>query len=201
MGLIGAVNEGDAAKRGHFPVRQRLILPCLMATLCLPTSPATANTPQVSVLPESELSFGTFMVFGSGSRTVSPVGAVSDIGIVALEGQPIAPARFTISYDRGNQSRNAMELELEVVLSVPPPTRMGGVEARLSAFETDLPGAMRITPGRPFRLIISDCRTRICSRTFQVGGRLDVTRHFGGAQLVLPIPVDVAVISIDRRGV
>ncbi|MFC3099899.1 DUF4402 domain-containing protein [Altererythrobacter lauratis] len=160
-----------------------------------------ANTPQISVVPESELSFGTFMVFGSGSRSISPAGTVSDIGIVALEGRPTGPARFTISYDRGNQSRNAMELELEVVISVPAQARMGGVEARLSAVETDLPGAMRITPGRPFRLVISDCRTRICSRTFQVGGRLDVTRHFGGAQLVLPIPVDVRVIAIDRRGV
>ncbi|MFC3098944.1 DUF4402 domain-containing protein [Alteraurantiacibacter palmitatis] len=200
MGLIGAVEAGKAGASCPRPPGRLLTLLGLLAGLGLPGSMPLANTPQVSILPERELSFGTFMVFGSGSRTVSATGALSDVGIIALEGRPTGPARFTISYDRGNQSRNAMELELEVVISVPPQARMGGVEARLSAFETDLPGAMRITPGRPFRLIISDCRTRICSRTFQVGGRLDVTRHFGGAQLVLPIPVDVSVIAIDRRG-
>jgi hypothetical protein len=173
--------------------------PALVVPLLVPV-PAQGASPEIRVTAERELAFGTFMVFGSGARTVRASGAVSDNAIVPLEGAIPAPARFTITYDRGNQSRNVLNLDLELVISAPPLVRQGGVEARLSAYETDLPGAPQVMPGQVIRMTIDDCRTRVCSRSFQVGGRLDVTRHFGGAQLVVPIPVDVTVISIDRRG-
>ena len=159
-----------------------------------------AKTPEVRIDPLSDLSFGRFMVFGSGTRTVSASGAVSDSSIVALEGGASpGPARFTISYDRGNQSRHTLNIELEVVMSAAPQVRQGGVDARLSAFETNLPGALRINPGQAIRISMPNCRTRICSRSFQVGGRLDVTRRFGGANLLIPIPLDATVISVERQ--
>lgn len=160
--------------------------------------PAQAKEPEVRIDATSDLQFGTFMVFGSGARTVSANGTVSDNGVVALEGSVPAPARFTITYDRGNESNQTLNIVLELVISAPPLVRQGGVEARLSGYETDLPGALRIDAGRAIRLTLANCRTRICTRTFQVGGRLDVTRHFGGAALVVPIPVDVTVISAER---
>lgn len=139
------------------------------------------------------------MVFGSGSRTVNAGGGVVDVSIVPLEGNIPSPARFTVLYDRGNNSRHAIDIELELVMSSPGPVRIGGVEGRLSAFETDLPQALRIQPGQAVRISLPNCRTRVCSQSFQLGARLDVTRQFGGARLVIPIPFDVAVISADRE--
>lgn len=162
--------------------------------------PVSANQPQVRITPESELRFGTFMVFGTGSRTVTAMGNVTDVSLVALEGSRAGPARFTVSYDRGNQSRNILDIELELVISQPARVRMGGVEGQLSNFETDLPGAGRIAPGQPIRINLNNCRDRVCSVSFNVGGRLEVSRQYGGASLSIPIPVDVTVISIDRRG-
>lgn len=158
-----------------------------------------AKVPEVRISADSELTFGTFMIFGSGSRTVGTTGTVRDNGVVALEGTRPAPARFTISYDRGNENNHVLDIELELVISAPPLVRQGGVEARLSAYETDLPGALRVDAGRAMRVTMPNCRTRVCTRSFQVGGRLDVTRNFGGAMLVVPILVDVTVISADRQ--
>ncbi len=169
------------------------------ATLATAAGPAQAKEPEVRLSADSDLHFGTFMVFGQGARTVSASGAVTDVGIVALEARAPAPARFTISYDRGNESNHVLDLVFELVMSAPPPVRLGGVEARLYGYETDLPGALRIDPGRAVRVTIPGCRTRICTRSFQVGARLDVTRQFGGAQIVVPIPMDITVISAERQ--
>ncbi len=167
--------------------------------LCLVPTQAQADRPEVIVDAQSELRFGTFMVFGNGSRRVSAAGNVTDVSLVALEGNPTGPARFTVSYDRGNQSRHVLDIELELVISQPPMVRVGGVEGQLSAFETDLSGAGRISPGQPIRVEMRNCRTRVCSVSFNVGARLDVSRTYGGADLAIPIPVDAAVISAERQ--
>lgn len=139
------------------------------------------------------------MVFGSGSRTVGANGQVTDSSLVALEGNPTGPARFTVSYDRGNQSNHVLDVEIDLVVSPAGTVRLNGVQGTLSAFQTDLPGAGHITPGQPVRIRLQDCRQRVCSRSFNIGARLDVTRQFGGGNLVVPIPVDVAVVSVERR--
>ena len=188
------------------PYRARLagmrsgIVPGVAACIMLAPIPASADKPEVRITPNNDLRFGTFMVFGNGSRTVSALGNVTDISLVALEGNPTGPARFTISYDRGNQSRNVLDIEMEVVITPPATVRQQGVQATLSAFETDLPGVRQLSPGQPIRLTLDNCRDRVCSVSFSVGGRLDVSRQFGGASLTIPIPVDATVISIDRQG-
>lgn len=162
-------------------------------------APAHADTPEARIIPDRDLNFGTFMVFGSGSRTITANGAVGDVSIVPLEGNSPAPARFTVLYDRGNSSRHSMDIELELVMSSTAPVRVGGVIGELSAFETDLPQALRIEPGQAIRITFRNCRTRICSRSFQLGATLKVSRTHGGANLVVPIPFDVAVIYADRH--
>ncbi|KLE34158.1 DUF4402 domain-containing protein [Aurantiacibacter luteus] len=181
--------------------RRRLsaTLAALTAASLAWTSPLGAAVPSVRIVPESDLRFGTFMVFGSGSRTVSATGLVTDNSIVALEGNPTGPARFTVSYDRGNESNHILDIELDVVVSPVDRTVLGGVEGRLSAFQTDLSGAGAIVPGRPIRVRLRNCRNRVCSQSFSVGARLDVTRSYGGADLVIPIPVDAAVVSVIRQ--
>ncbi len=168
------------------------------AFLSLP-GPALGKPPQVIITADSDLRFGTLMVFGSGSRTVSPAGLVRDVAVVGMEGSQTGPARFTISYDRGNENKHVLDIELDLVMSSPPRVRVQGLEGQLSALETDLPGAGRITPGQPIRITMRDCRERVCSLQFNVGGRLDIVRQYGGADLTVPIPLDVTVISAERQ--
>lgn len=177
--------------------RKRVMAGCASAFL-LVHAPATADQPEVRISADSQLQFGTFMVFGAGSRTVSATGAVSDRSLVALEGTLAAPASFTVSYDRGNQNKHVLDIELELVLSPVSQFREKGVAASLSAFETTLPGALQIMPGRAFRVSLPNCRTRVCSRSFTVGARMDVSRDYGGADVVVPLLIDAAVISADR---
>lgn len=147
---------------------------------------------------QSDLSFGTFMVFGNGSRSVSASGAVVDRAIVTLDGRQPRPARFTIEYDRGNESKQVLDVTIELVMSAPSSLRFGGVDARLSAFETDLPGHSRVASGEAMTVRLTDCRARVCSRTFTVGGRLDLTRNFGGAMVDIPINIDARITERER---
>lgn len=138
------------------------------------------------------------MVFGSGSRSVTANGAVIDTSIVSLDGSIPRPARFTIEYDRGNESKQVLEVTVELVISAPSSVRFGGVDARLSAFETDLPGHARISSGDVMIVRLTDCRARVCSKTFTVGGRLDIRRNFGGAKVDIPINVDARILERER---
>lgn len=170
---------------------------CLAAVLLI-AMPLAAKPQEVRVRSQSQLSFGTFMVFGSGSRTVSVSGMVVDNAIAALDGSQPRPARFTIEYDRGNESKHVLEVTIELVLSAPSSARFGGVDARLSAFETDVPGHARVASGEVMTIRLANCRERVCSKTFSVGGRLDVTRSFGGARVDIPINVDARIVAADR---
>ncbi|NCP22512.1 MAG: DUF4402 domain-containing protein [Erythrobacter sp.] len=169
----------------------------LAAALLAPAS-LTAKPQDVRVRNQSDLSFGTFMVVDKGSRSVSATGAVADRAIVTLEGRQPSPARFTVEYDRGNESKQVLEVTIELVMSAPSSVRFGGVDARLSAFETDLPGHSRVTSGEAMTVRLTNCRTRVCSRTFAIGGRLDLTRSFGGAKIDIPIIVDARITGSER---
>ena len=181
----------------RFPVR-----PLLAAAAFLPLCASVelqAKTPEVLIVSESDLQFGKFMVFGTGSRTVSASGVVRDLSIVPLEGARTAPARFTVSYDRGNESKHVLDIELEIVLSAPPAVTIDGVSGRVSELETDLAGTGRVSPGQPIRVWMRNCRTRVCSQSFQVGGKISVDRRYGGAVLSVPIPIDATVLMAERQ--
>ena len=180
------------------PLR-RLVATCVLGSLCLAAPGAEARTPQVRIVRNADLSFGTFMVFGSGSRSVTVSGLVSDQAIVPLEGSLARPASFTVEYDRGNESRHSLDIAVELVLMAPAQVRTGGVEAKLSAFETDLPGHLNVRAGEVVRIDLANCRSRICSRQFNIGARLDVVRQFGGADIVIPLDIDARVISAERQ--
>lgn len=193
--LVRDHKEGRALALGA--IKSSLIIIAAFALLF--TSALEAKTPEVRVKPEGELAFGTFMVFGSGARSVSASGLVSDFSIVPLEGTRARPARFTVEYDRGNESKHVLDVTLQLTFFASNTHRQGGVEARLSAFETDLPGHSSISPGELIELRFDNCRTRICSKSFHVGARLDVNRQFGGANLVIPIDINARVVTAERR--
>ncbi len=159
--------------------------------------PVHARNSEIRVVANTELNFGTFMVFGNGTRTVSSSGAVTDQGVVALEGERTKPARFTVLYDKGSGKNEAIDISVEIVISTPNRIRENGVSAHLSAFETNLPGYGRVTTGQVLRLRIDNCRSRRCSRSFNIGGQLHVTRQFGGSNLVVPIELDARLVSVE----
>ena len=158
--------------------------------------PAAGDKPQLSVINGQGLRFGTFAVPTSGYREISPSGGVTSGGIFALDQSGVGPAQFVVQYDRGNNGRRRIDLEIEVVFAVPSVFSQGGLNARLSRFQTDLHGYPQVQPGQVIRILLSNCLQRVCSRSFNLGGRIDVDRAFGGGLVEIPIVVDATVTSI-----
>jgi hypothetical protein len=187
---ISATNGG-----GRRRARALCLLPALLGAL-VPSAPVQAVPPAISVRQDAPLRFGSFMVFGSGSRSVGTSGEVFDSGIAGAGDEAPAPAFFTVSYDRGNESRRSLDIEVDVTLAQVPPVTLGGIRASLSNLSTDLPGGGALVPGRPVRISMTGCAQRVCARSFRVGGRLDVSRSYGAGQLTLPLLVDAVVVSV-----
>lgn len=160
---------------------------------------AEAKPPQLDVIAQRQLRFGTFGVMSSGARVVSPSGAVTNFAIIPASGSVTGPAEFTVVYDRGNESKRALSLVIEVILLPPPPLAQGGLAATVSDFTSDLPEAPVLVPGQPVTLAINNCQTRLCARTFRVGGRLQVQRSYGGGTIAIPLPITANLLSVDGK--
>ncbi|MGB3753209.1 MAG: DUF4402 domain-containing protein [Parerythrobacter sp.] len=184
------VRQGAAAS---FPVYALAV--AAGGLLCMAT-PATAKQAELRVDAQTELRFGSFAVLDQGYRAVGPNGSVQELGIYAVTRGDTGPARFTVSYDRGNNGRKQLDIEIELVFATPAPFLDTGLKAQLGQYRTDLPGYASVSPGQVVTLRIPGCRQRVCSTTFNVGGRLDVSRSTGGGPVVINIPVDAVLISI-----
>lgn len=177
-------------------MRTFVALPLLLA-LGFSSGPVAAQAKaEVRVVSERDLRFGRFALADRGYREITPSGQVLDSAIFPVPGGSSGPAQFTLSYDRGNNGQQRLNLRLQLVFGPAPVTTVNGVVARLTAYQTDLPGAARVSAGQAVFVDIPNCVQRICARTFQVGGRLDITRNFGGASIAVPIPITATVISI-----
>lgn len=168
----------------------------ILACLALPSGAAKADAAQLRILPQSELRFGAFAVPTRGSIEVSPSGLVARDGIVSITTGDTSPARFAVRYDRGNNGRARLDLVIQVMVSAPTTFVQGGVTASLSRLQTDLPGYATITPNQIIEIRIPNCRQRVCETGFNLGGRLEVDRRFGGGQVAIPIPIDAVLISV-----
>ncbi|MBU6267170.1 MAG: DUF4402 domain-containing protein [Sphingomonadales bacterium] len=157
---------------------------------------ARADTPGISVTTDQTLRFGSFVVPFTGSRTIDAGGAVASDGVFAAGNDPVGPAQFTITYDRGPGSTAPVTVIVQVLLAGAASQVQGGVSGGLSTFSTDLPGVTALLPGQAVTFSITNCRTQTCSQTFHVGGRLDVTRFSGGASLAIPLPVSATVLAV-----
>ncbi len=183
--------------RREFAIRHfAVLLAGLFAVSLGMSAPAKADQAQIRITSDANLRFGTFAVADRGYRIVSPAGAVQSSGVFSTASGDTAPARFTISYDRGNNSRRNLTLQIQLVMSAAPVITQQGIIARLSVYQTDLPGAASVQAGQIVNVTIPNCVQRVCSRSFNVGGRLDVERSFGGGIVELAIPVDVVVVSV-----
>ena len=175
--------------------RPLTITGAICALLCLCLGPAKAAPAQLTVVPQSDLRFGSFAVVSSGYRIVSPSGAVQDSGIFSTSTGGTGPAQFAVVYDRNNNSRRTLNLQIQLTFLPPQTVQVGGVTADLSAYQSDIPGAAQIVPGQIVEINIPNCRTRVCQTSFRLGGRLDVDRTSGGGAISIPIPVDALLVS------
>nr|WP_161593743.1 DUF4402 domain-containing protein [Parerythrobacter lutipelagi] len=157
---------------------------------------AHADFPRLRVIPESELRFGEFAVMDRGYRIVGPTGTVQSVGIFSTTNSGTGPARFKVSYDRGNNSRRRLDLKIELRFSATPMQTQGGLVTRLTQYQTDLPGYSTVSAGQAIEITIPNCVQRACETTFNLGGRLDVERDSGGGTVALGIPVDAVLISV-----
>ena len=169
----------------------------LMLALGVAATPGLADPSTVRILPVSELRFGSFAVPVSGSVTVSPSGVVSRSGVFSITSGDTAPARFVVRYDRGNSSRQQLNLRIQLVVQSSGTFSQSGISARLSNLETDLPGYPVVQPNQIIELTLPNCRVRVCETSFALGGKLEIQRDYGGALVAIPIPVQAILVSVQ----
>lgn len=163
--------------------------------LVLSAAPALAAAPSVTVSADQTLRFGSFFTDTTGTRTVSATGSVTGSAIVPLAGPAPGPAQFTFTYDRGNNSNVNYSLLISVLVPGTASQVSGGVTGTIAQFDTDLPGISALVPGQIAQVTLTGCQRRTCSRTFRVGGTLQVARTSGGADLAIPVPIVVTVLA------
>ena len=168
----------------------------MAAIALLVPAPALGAPAELRIIPEAELRFGTFAVIDRGYRIIGANGSVQSSGVFSISNGDTSPARFTVSYDRGNNGRRRLNLRIQLVLAAAPVINQGGLVAQLSGYQTDLPGASTVQPGQIVEILIPNCTQRVCQTTFNVGARLDIESNAGGGRLEIPIPADVVLISV-----
>ncbi|MDF8334622.1 DUF4402 domain-containing protein [Novosphingobium cyanobacteriorum] len=159
---------------------------------------AGVRAAEVAVTYDTALRYGRFVVPGTtGSRTVAASGTVTDSGVLPIAGYPVGPGQFTVSYDR-ESSKGGQTLAIVMLLQLTggQTVTSGGVSGRIAQFNTDLGGLGSLLPGATMSLSLVSCRTQVCSRSFRVGGRLEVTRNFGGATLAIPVTLTATLLSV-----
>ena len=158
--------------------------------------PAAAAPRTIQIIEQNNLRFGKIAVPFSGERVVGIDGSVRDTGILSAGAADTGPARFVLTYDRGNASTRMLTIQVQLSLSSGLYSS-GGVEARLTNLTSDIPGQAMIAEGQIVTLRLPNCQTRVCRTEFTIGATLQVTNTGGGAEVVIPTYLDVAVVSID----
>lgn len=157
----------------------------------------TAKPPLIQISERTELRFGKFAVPQAGERTVATDGSISDTGLLSVGPTDTGPATFVITYDRGNQSKKRIDIEL--LLTVQSGTFSNGrITANLKNFTSDIPGSPNLVAGQPVSLTLPNCQTRICSTSFKIGATMAIINSSGGGQVTIPTYLDVLVDEVAR---
>lgn len=188
----------DAVRRPATPrgSARWLLRACICGALW--PAQAIADVPEAYVTRLQDLRFGRMVVFGSGTRTVSPAGSVtSSSTIMSASNDFPGPAQFAVGYDRGNNGVKSLDVVMQITFGAVPPVSQGGVSGTVTGLASDLAGAETITAGQTVTVTIRRCTTRQCGVMFNIGGQIELTRLWGGAELSTPIPVSVTVVSVS----
>lgn len=169
----------------------------LCAFICAP--PALAKQESIAITPLADLRFGTFAVFSTGSREITPAGGISSTGIATVSGDTTGPAEFEIVYDRGRNAANPPPQTVEIGLTLFSVAAANGtgVTGTVSNFTSSLPGLPTITPNQMVTVSIPNCLTRICRLPFRIGGKLSVSRTTGGGMLAFALPMTATLLTIN----
>ena len=186
----------DSLPPESLPILPRLMAAALLAgIMAASASPARAAAPSVTLTADQALRFGSFFTDTAGTRTVSSTGSVTGSAIIPVTGTSPGPAQFTLTYDRGNNANVNYSLLISVLVPGAASQVSGGVTGRIASFDTDLPGVSVLLPGQTTQVTLIGCQRRICTRSFRVGGTLQITRTTGGASLAIPLPLVVTVLA------
>lgn len=160
------------------------------------TDQAAAKPRTIQVTEQRNLRFGKIAVPQYGERVVGTDGSVRDTGIMSAGSADTGPASFIVTYDRGNESKKVLTIEVQLGISTGE-FSSGGIQANLRNLTSDIPGHSMISEGQPVTIRLPNCRTRVCRTEFTIGATLQVTNTSGGGEVVIPTYLDVAVIRID----
>lgn len=153
--------------------------------------------PFVTLQADQALRFGSFVVLGSGTRTVTATGTVSDSGIFPVSGTSRGPSQLTLTYHRGAPPTGPVTVTVLLNLVPPAPVSQNGLVATVTSFDTDLPGIPQLTPGQGILFTMPVCSTQVCTHVFHVGGRISVTRPGTGGAVTVPLTVTASLVSVQ----
>lgn len=174
---------------------------CLAAAVdlgAMPRSVSAQELPRIGdleVVQQERLRFGSMVVPAQGRRTVTATGSVIDEDVLpSVWPDQAGPGRFTVTYDRGNNGRQALDIEVLVMLPVALDYGTVGLRARLTNIVSDVQPAT----GQTATIRLRNCVTRVCAATFRIGGTLSISRNQGGGSIVLDVPLQASVIRVAR---
>jgi Domain of unknown function (DUF4402) len=151
----------------------------------------------LTITQDMPLRFGTLVVFGGGSRTIRANGDSSNDGVYPVGLGGGGPAQFTVTYDRGDEPLREISVTFMFMLSSVAPMSQSGLSGSLGNFDSDLAGSTMLAPGRAVIQTMPMCITRICTTTFRIGARLDMTRASGSGPLVFALPVSAKLVAVQ----
>ncbi len=169
---------------------------CAAMVAAMPDHAAAATAATFTAVANQPLSFGTLVVAGSGSRTISPDGTSTNNGVLPLGDSTSGPAQFTMTYTHASGLFIFYQLQIQVTLPAASSTNVNGVQGTVSNYTTDLPGLPSLLPGQTGTVTLNTCFTATCTIVFHVGGTLNVTSGTRGAQLTFPVVLITSVTAV-----
>jgi hypothetical protein len=142
---------------------------------------------------DRSLRFGQFALLGSGSRSLSAEGEVSDTGLLSVGHGGAQTARVTVAWSRGTASVADGPQTVQVIINAPARINARNFTGRIVAFTVSSHGTVR--PGEPFELALSDCAGGRCVQSFEVGATLEVQGEGDGSALTIPLSITARTIS------
>lgn len=179
-----------------------LMARALLLGLLLAPAPALAQTlnpfarnATISLVQNQPLRFGTFAVLGQGSKTVGAAGNITEQGLVSFGRDPVAPAEFTLTWQRNNATRFPVTVVVQLSYGASAPVTINGITGQITSYESDLGGLSTINPGGNESYTFLACAAATCSVRFRVGGRLAISAGSDGAQLTMPVPLTARIMA------
>lgn len=155
-------------------------------------APAPLFAGSVELVPGRPLDFGAMVVFGSGTKQITPEGVVSADGLITVPGAREGPAEFTLRYRPDGRTKSAL---IMLTLAGAGPQSQRGTSGTLSDLASDLPGIGVLGQGASRTLRLPVCSAPVCDIPFRIGGRLTLSGGASAATFSFPLQVTVRLLA------